>query len=476
MSSESLQPTSLDPAGPSPTPEGPGPSSARKMAWIAVALVVVGLGLIGWIAQREPSDIPPPDPTPTVERIPTATPDPALRLAAEAALEKVIGLMGQVRDTVPERWAGEVWGQIEVKNEAGDQAMADRRWEEAIAAYGATAGLLEPLVAQLPEVPSRLVALAEAAIAAGEKNEAVALVRGVLFLDPENAEALALQPRAEVADRSFAALQQGLALLAENDLDAAFVQVQTLEELDPLFPGFDALETEVEAQLTQRELGVLIGRITAALDAGDLETAEAALAEAMALDAAHPAVRDAGGRVEALRTTRRILELKEEAEGFAAQERWQEAHQRWLDMKALDPGAPWVEEGLQTSLRWAVIDAKLSRGFLKPGSDQTGAWVKEFGDRKGWPSKLSAKADRLEEVYRAWTTPVKVVLVSDGETEVTLRRVGRWKEVVRKELALLPGDYTATGGRLGYRDVRVSFTVPPGDEPVEVEVICTEGI
>lgn len=443
---------------------------------MVVVLVVGGLGVIGWISRQGIGDVEPPVPPPTPVVLPTATPDPALREQAEASLEQVVTLLGQIHTTAPDRWAGELWEEVTALNDQGDVLMAEEKWTEATETYGQVSKKLEPLVAQVPQVPERLLPLAREEIEQGEKEEADRLVEAVLSVEPGLEEAKALLPRAQVADQSFAAMQRSRAYLEEKQLEDAYVALQKVKELDPEFPGFPELEAEVEAALTQRELSELLGRLTAALDAEDLDTAEAALKEAQQLAPDHPGVQDAAVRVEALSLTRLVLQEKAVAERFTAEEDWQGAYRQWLKIQSLDSEAPWVETGLKTSKQWAVIDAKIQKGMEDPGGRQTRVWLEEFEDQSGWPAGLSRSVKELEQAHTRWTTPVPVVLVSDGETEVTLRRVGRWREIIRKELALLPGEYVAIGGRLGYRDVRVPFRVEPGGAVQEIEVICTEGI
>ncbi len=476
MSFDSLQPSSLDPSGPRRSRRRPRKSSSKSMVWVAAALVLVGLGLVGWAARNGVGAVVAPVSTPTPVPVPTATPDPALRLIAEGALEDVVEVLGALRPTAPEAWAGEDWANAMTANEQGDGFMAEQEWEQATEAYNRVSALLLPLQAQLPQVPGRLMPLVLDAIAAGEKAKAVDLVEAILFVDPEVGGGEALLARARVADQSLAALTRGQELLEQELYDEAYVSVQQVKKLDPLFPGFNELEEEVEERLIQRELGELLGRISAALDAEDLDTAEAALREAQQIDPDHPGVEDAARQVNALILTRMILKEKAFAEKLAAEEKWSLAHGQWLKIKALDPYAPWVDEGLETSKRWAVIDVKLKKGMEAPASDQTRTWLMEFEDQSGWPSGLVKRAEDLQNAHTLWTTPVPVVLVSDGETEVTLRKVGQWSELIRKKLSLQPGDYVATGGRMGYRDVRVAFTVEPGADVQEVEVICTEGI
>lgn len=72
-------------------------------------------------------------------------------------------------------------------------------------------------------------------------------------------------------------------------------------------------------------------------------------------------------------------------------------------------------------------------------------------------------------------TPVRVELLSDGLTDVTLLRFERLGAFTSKTLTLRPGQYTALGVRTGYRDVRIDFELKPnGTEQVMVR--CEEAI
>ena len=81
--------------------------------------------------------------------------------------------------------------------------------------------------------------------------------------------------------------------------------------------------------------------------------------------------------------------------------------------------------------------------------------------------------DRLIELA---TTPIQVTLISDEETEVTVYRVGELGSFATMELALAPGRYTAVGQRRGYRDVRQTFNVLPGNDPAPITIVCAERI
>ena len=77
----------------------------------------------------------------------------------------------------------------------------------------------------------------------------------------------------------------------------------------------------------------------------------------------------------------------------------------------------------------------------------------------------SAQVAALEKALADARTPVAVVIESDGLTEVAVSRVGRLGTLTRRTVDLRPGEYTVTGSRRGYRDVRRRFTVSAGRRP-----------
>ena len=81
-------------------------------------------------------------------------------------------------------------------------------------------------------------------------------------------------------------------------------------------------------------------------------------------------------------------------------------------------------------------------------------------------ANLRAKTQRLGTLVDDFSTARAVVLRSDKLTDVTLYRVGRFGRFSEHRLMLRPGEYTAVGSRIGYRDVRygslLQYILPGG--------------
>lgn len=477
MEDEILQPVSLEGTSPKTSKPDPGGGNGKQpFLWVLVILLLGVVTVWGIRSLSPPGDPVAADPTPAPLPTPTPTPDPALRERAERALEAVVEQIRPLRQAEPEWWAGEDWERVRAEMEAADQWMADKEYVRAAEAYEGLRPEIESLNARLPGLPERLLSPAKEAYAKGERDRAEGLLRAILSVDSGHAEALDLLPRAQVADQSFERLQQARAFAEKAEWDLAWAELNRLESLDDAFPGSGDLRERVSREIGKLEFQAWISKAFAALERRELEEAEGFLKQAAGFDPDHDAVKELEEQLEDLRVQRQVVKLRDEAEALEETEQWKKAYERWLEISSLDPNTPWVKEGLARALKWKVAEEKLERGLQNPNSAQTAQWVEEFRERRDWPAGLEAKAAELVETWERHQQPVEVVLRSDFETEVSIKRVMKWDTFIEKELELKPGSYVAEGKRMGYRDVRVPFEVKPGGDKVDVTVICTEGI
>ena len=87
---------------------------------------------------------------------------------------------------------------------------------------------------------------------------------------------------------------------------------------------------------------------------------------------------------------------------------------------------------------------------------------------------LRSQITRLTTLLPALEKPVRVSLVSDNLTQVTIPSVGSFGSFAQRDIELKPGRYTVIGTRDGYREVRRDITVSPGEEYLTVNVSCSE--
>jgi hypothetical protein len=89
---------------------------------------------------------------------------------------------------------------------------------------------------------------------------------------------------------------------------------------------------------------------------------------------------------------------------------------------------------------------------------------------------LTQQIADLNKALQQSTTAVDVVLQSNNQTQVTLFRIAKLGAFEQTSLQLKPGRYIAAGTRMGYRDVRVEFTITGAPIEGPIRVSCDEMI
>jgi hypothetical protein len=71
-------------------------------------------------------------------------------------------------------------------------------------------------------------------------------------------------------------------------------------------------------------------------------------------------------------------------------------------------------------------------------------------------------------------TPILVTVISDNQTYVLVRSVGKVGVVFQKNIQLKPGNYTFEGTRKGFKSKLVQAFIPYDQDSFRVRVICDE--
>ncbi|MBV8145140.1 MAG: hypothetical protein JO184_09045 [Gammaproteobacteria bacterium] len=225
------------------------------------------------------------------------------------------------------------------------------------------------------------------------------------------------------------------------------------------------------------------GEGLAALGAGQLEKARRSFEKARALRPDGPEALDGLRRVEAARTSRALAARRADAEDLEDEERWQDALDAYDAVLLQDGTLTWAQDGraragarlqLGHSLQ-ALIDHpdRLSVPRVRDDAAQLLQSAEQLPDSG---PVLRTQIARLTALMPALDKPVRLSLVSDNRTQVSIPSVGTFGSFARRDIELKPGHYTVIGTRDGYREVRREITVSPGEEYLTVNVSCSEPI
>ena len=219
------------------------------------------------------------------------------------------------------------------------------------------------------------------------------------------------------------------------------------------------------------------------LGAGHREQARALFAQAGQLRPNASEVAEGLAQVDAGNRSAQLAGLKARAAAAERGERWAEAEALYGEALVSDPGVSFATEGRARSSARARLDAQLQGVLDDPAQALRAAlrqmarvWLEQAAQQPAPNARLKRQALGVARLVAAAERPVRLVIQSDGETQLTVLRLKRLGGVAETTLDVLPGKVVVVGTRPGYRDVRREVDVLPDTTPAPLVVRCEERI
>jgi tetratricopeptide (TPR) repeat protein len=384
-----------------------------------------------------------------------------------------------------------IWGKEQIVTSHSDATHAVMRAElhfanqdmrAAADAYRTAIGLLDQLEAGRPGRALRAFETAEAALARNDIATARDAYAIALAADPSREAAGHGLRRAERRQEVLERLAAARVHESSRELDMALAEYQQAvaldEEYGPAREGLKRVESMLEEHAFARAMSVALG----ALGRSEFSAARNALDEAKGLRPDSPALRDAERQLSERRRSSTLGRLERQADRQSQNEEWQAALDTYVQALNVNPNASFAIQGKLRVEQMLEMHSHMDALLAKPTDLQ-------MPDRASFAQKVieiertspdagpsfRAKAEKLGVDLVRYNTPTQLTIRSDGQTRITIHRVGRLAPTLKRTLELRPGSYTATGTRSGYRDVRVDFSVPVG-ESTTITIACEDEI
>lgn len=464
-----------------PGSDKPGSSAETpgyRGLWLSLAAVLI-VGLLVVLALPTLVSQPPSESVmPVTPVVPQVQSDEAAQ-----AMQDYLQLRAKLELEQVSRWGEPDWSQAATTAATGSRQMAQRQYPGATASYTQARQRLEQLAAGREARLSAALAAAEQALSTGATATATERFQQALLIEPQHEAATRGLARAAVREEVLQAMATGEQAEASDDPATALLAYQQAASLDADFqPAIQAIK-RLEDQLAATAFGVAMSEALTALDAGRLNDAGKALAEAEKLQPDAVAVSDARQRLAQARLQAQLSRLRREAALQVSAENWQAAFDLYTRVLTLDGSAGFAQDGKAQASQRLKLHAQFDHYLDKPERVYSPEPLANarilLTAASAAPADeplLARKIAALQTLVSQASTPIPVQLRSDGETEVAIYHVGKLGRFVQHQLQLLPGKYTVTGSRQGYRDVRKLMTVAPGSASVSQQIVCEERI
>ena len=407
-----------------------------------------------------------------------ATPDEARRL-----LGQVLNRAEHLREIGVQEWAPEGIASVDAHVAAGEQAQVEKDMATAVGHYREALTTIEALEARSQEVLAEALEAGAAGLASLELPEATRRFELALVVERENPTAQAGLERVTALERILAFMKAGTDHEDDGRLeDARDAYAQALEVDPDWIPARESLE-RVEAVIAANAFDRHMALAVTLLAQEKFADAEKNADAALALRPRSPEARDVRARVQQRRLTIAIASGRRRAQAAESKEAWAKATEEYRRLLQLDSNLGFAQEGFERASRRAAWSDRLDAWNATPSllfdasqRDEARQIITSARSTPDPGPRLRRQLQQAEALLHTASTPIEVVIESDGETEVQVQRVGPIGSFERRSVPLTPGVYVIRGIRRGFRDVRRTVTVIPGQAVPTVVVRCTEKI
>lgn len=492
---------------PLPT-QGPlGGSRLLPLAgWLAAAGVVGALVLVAWVAGRSQlqQEMPVADTVAAATAQPGADAgaDPTADTGADAADPATDasgppadprGDAAQAREAFEAalaalerrgvaQWGGEAFARAKAAGEAAGRELAAGRHAEAARGFASATAALAAVEGRAGDALAVALSAGRTALDSNQDALARQAFEQALAIDPRNTAATEGLAQAQRLREALGRLADGVKAEAAGDVEAASAAYGDALRLVPTLQAAADARARLGGTRAADEFSRYMARGYEALRAERYTDARAAFERSLRARPGSAEAEQGLAQVEAALAASDYEGLRREGLSLEAQERWHEARDAYRRALARDPALRFAQQGAERASVRAELSDRLDAYLAEPDRlaadavrEEAREWIERARPLATGPV-LRSQVDRVSLLLEQYSEPVQVEVASDGNTLVTVLRVGELGAFDARQIRLPPGEYTFVGTRTGFRDVRRQVRIAPGRPPPPILVACTEPI
>lgn len=392
-------------------------------------------------------------------------------------------------------WAPERYQQALDLAVLGDQLYKEADFAEAVQAYQNAADQMDSLYELLPAIINARLNEGDVAIKQGKSDLAKQRFTQVLELDDGNLRATEGLGRAVKLDQVLQLLSKATdkenEFSVSSNLETLLSAQNSLQQAYAIDGKFQALTDalkRIDIAIVDKRFQIAMSDAYQALFANRYGRARKAFSNALKIKPGDPTASAALQQSLASDKSATLSSLLKDAKAFEDKEQWDSAQSNYQavlqrDINQVSAKLGRIRSGARAQLN-TQIEKVLSDTLSFSRTEQKEKASRILADarsikQKG--AKLTQQIIQLEDALLDADASVKVSLLSNSLTQVSLQKVGskiiKLGQFSNRKMALKPGRYIAIGIRLGFQDVRKEIELYPGDDAIKsITVQCDQAI
>ena len=380
------------------------------------------------------------------------------------------------------KWGGKSYSDALNLYSEGDAAYIDKDYLKARASYNNATLILDQLFDRIEIELQENIDSGRNAFERDNYLDAIRFYDLAHSISPDDPIIKESLDRSLNLETVLSLMKEGSNFVITENFDAAKITYEKVLQIDAKWKPATIALAKVNRAINRISFEMRMSEGFEAINIGDFESARAAFNAAKKYNPQSKEPNDGLLQVNQELRLIKIKELEIEAQHQENTEQWEIAISTYQAILGLDPDLQFAKEGLSRSSERATLHLQLQDFIEEPDSlsesvviMQATNLLLEVSVIESGPRLTSQKLE-LSRLLKRAATPLKVKLISDNLTDVSINKVGRLGNFSNHIINLKPGLYIATGRRIGYRDVRVEFRVAPEIEEKPIIIRCEESI
>ncbi len=300
-----------------------------------------------------------------------------------------------------------------------------------------------------------------------------------LRLNPSDANSATLQERIAVLPDVLNLYQKVAEAEVQNQLLDKFRYMKKILALDPMRQDIASELPVLGKQIKEIQYDNFLRQAGGFIDNDELDRARNTLAEANSL---FPNRHDSAAllqKIASIEKQRLITRLLDDAKFAETNDDWPTAMRNYNQVLTEDNTNQIAENGrekantiIQANNRGVDMLNRQSRMQDTRIHQRIVEFVEQIKPLATDSPTLATTINSLEETLLLWAQTRKVTVLSDGKSDIKVRRVGNVGKIKSKDINLKPGSYEFECTRKGYRSNIVKHHIPPQGKIGSVTIIC----
>ncbi len=389
----------------------------------------------------------------------------------------------RLHDTDLEQWDPDAFSQIK---ELKDQTMlhfSNGQYPKALETLQMLTNKTEDILVQAEQIYAENLNAASSFLAEEFYEKAKFHIDKALLVTPNSSQALELQLKTEKLPNILPLLNEAKVARAENDLLKEFKFLQQVLQISPERKEAAERVSVLTGLIKEENFELRIAAGFTAVENKQGKEARYFYQQAKKVDSAREELSLLLRQIVVLEKSLRVQRAVKLAEQAIRRDDWLQARKNFAIAAKDVPENKTVVDGLRRADLIIDLQARLSRFTKKPyrlahvdvraDAEKT---LAQAETASSYSFAIKRQAEQVRELIGKLNRSIPVTIISDNETYVIVRSVGKVGTVSEKIIQLKPGNYTFEGTRRGFKSKLVQRLIPYNQNNFNVRIICDEPI